>query len=129
MGYKTPLQTWQIKYGINSEPYAEQKCKQFFKNTHQNSEVSNPGMTVVKSHPFISVSPDLEIKCLCYGLGLVKIKCSVTFIGKVPSAENYEHLEVIIEHLYSKKRPILLPNSRVTCSYRQVILWFLCLFI
>ena len=100
MGYITPPQTWQMKHGINSEPHA--KFKQFFKKTHQNPKVSDPGMTVFKSHPFISVSPDLEINC-CHGLRLVEIKCPATIIGKVPSAENYKHLEIINEQPYLKK--------------------------
>ena len=57
-----------------------------------------------KSHPFISVSPDLGINCSCHGPGLVEIKCAATFIGKVPSAENYKHLEIIHEQTYLKKQ-------------------------
>ena len=102
MGYITPPQTWQMKHGINSEPHAKQKFKPFFKKTYQNPEVSDPGITVFKSHPFISVSPDLEINC-CHGLRLVEIKCPATIIGKVPSAENYKHLEIINEQPYLKK--------------------------
>ena len=79
------------------------KNLKFFKKTHQNLEVSDPGMTVFKSHPFISVSPDLEINCSCHGPGLVEIKCPATFIKKVPSAENYKHLEIINEQPYLKK--------------------------
>ena len=60
-------------------------------------------MTVFKSHPFISVSSDLEISCSCHGPGLVEIKCPATFIGKVSSAENYKQLEIINEQLYLKK--------------------------
>ena len=75
----------------------------FFKKTHQNPKVSDPGMTVFTSHPFISISPDLEITCSYHGPGLVAIKCPATFIGKVPSAENYKHLEIINEQPYLKK--------------------------
>ena len=60
-------------------------------------------MTRLKSHPFISVSSDLEINCSCHGLGLVEIKCPATFIGKVSSAENYKQLEIINEKPYLKK--------------------------
>ena len=63
MEYKAPPETWQTKHGINPEPHAKQKFKQFFKKTHQHPDVSDPGMTVFKSHPFISVSLDLEINC------------------------------------------------------------------
>ena len=33
VGYTTPPQTWQMKHGINSDPHAKQKFKQFFKRT------------------------------------------------------------------------------------------------
>ena len=98
-----------MKHGNNSEPHAKGKIKLFFKKIHQNPEVSDPRMTVFKSHPFISVSRDMEINCSCHGPGFEEIKCPATFIGKVPSAENY-------------LKPTLLPNSRPTCSYRQTIL-------
>ena len=104
MGYTTPPQTWKMKHGINSEPHAKQKFKQFFKKTRQNPEVSDPGMTLFKSHLFISVSPDLEINCSCHGPGLVEIKRPATIIGKVPSAENNKHLETINEQPSLKKK-------------------------
>ena len=61
-----------MEHGINSEPHAKQIFKQFFKKIHQNPEVSNLGTTMFKSHPFISISPDLEINCSCHGPGLVE---------------------------------------------------------
>ena len=61
-------------------------------------------MTVFKSHPLISVSPDLETNCSCHGPGLVElVECPATVIANVPSAENYKHLEVINEQPYLKK--------------------------
>ena len=60
-------------------------------------------MTVFKFRPFISVSSDFEINSSCLGTGLVAIKCPATFIGKVPSAENYKHFEIINEQPYLKK--------------------------
>ena len=51
-------------------------------------------MTILKPYPFIQVSPDLEVICSCYGPRLVEIKCPASLIGKVPSVENYHHLEL-----------------------------------
>ena len=51
-------------------------------------------MTILQPYPFISVSPDLEVICSCHGPGLVEIKCPASFIGIVPSVENYHHLEL-----------------------------------
>ena len=114
MGYTTPPQTWQMKHGINSEPHAKQKFKPFFKKTYQNPEVSDPGITVFKSHPFISVSPDLEINCSFHGPGLVGIKCPATIIGKVQSTENYKHLEIINEQPYLKKK-----QAHITSKFKD----------
>ena len=112
MGYATLPQTWQIKHGINSELQAKQKFKQFFKKTHQNPKVSDPGMAVFKSHPFISVSPDLEINCSCHGPGLVEIKCPATIIGKVLSTENYKHLQINDQpYLKTKNKPYYFQNQ------------------
>ena len=94
MGYIKPPQTWQMKHGINTEIHANEKYKQLVKKSHKNVKVKEPGMTVLQPYPFISVSPDLEVICSCHGPGLVEIKCPASLIGKVPSIENYHHLEL-----------------------------------
>ncbi|XP_047130217.2 uncharacterized protein LOC124810062 [Hydra vulgaris] len=93
MGYDTVNPTWQMKHGINNEFHAKAKFKQIFRKSHKNCKFNDPGMTVMKSHPFISVTPDMEIECLCHGSGLVEIKCPASIIGKVPHPENYAHIE------------------------------------
>ena len=47
------------------------------------------------------------VQCSCQGPGLVEIKCPASFIGKIPSAENYPHVELIDKKLKLKK----------TCEY------------
>ena len=59
------------------------------------SSFKDPGMTVMESHPFISVSPDLESQCQCHGPRLVEIKCPASIIGQVPPPQNYNHIEVV----------------------------------
>ena len=93
MGYESINQTWQMKHGINSEIHAVQKFKSVFKETHKNCVFNSPGMTIDENKPYLSATPDLEIECSCHGLGLVEIKCPASIIGKIPSTQNYEHIE------------------------------------
>ena len=94
MGYTKPPQTWRMKHGINIEIHAKEKYQQLVKKSHKNVKVKEPGMTVLQPYPFILLSPDLKVICSCHGPGLVEIKCSASLIGKVPSIENYHHLEL-----------------------------------
>ena len=83
-----------MKHGINIEIHAKEKYQQLVKKSHKNVKVKEPGMTVLQPYPFILLSPDLKVICSCHGPGLVEIKCSASLIGKVPSIENYHHLEL-----------------------------------
>ena len=94
MGYTKPPQTWRMKHGINIEIQAKEKYQQLVKKSHKNVKVNEPGMTLLQPYPFILLSPDLKVICSCHGPGLVEIKCSASLIGKVPSIENYHHLEL-----------------------------------
>ena len=101
MGYTKPHQTWQIKHGINTEIHSKEKSKQLVKKSCKNVKAKEPGMTVLQPYFFKSVSPDLEVICSYHGPGLVEIKCPTSLIGKVPSIENYHHLELIdAERMY-----------------------------
>ena len=47
----------------------------------------------MKGKPFIAVSPDLQIDCVCCGKGLVEIKCPYSVRETVPSSDNLGYLE------------------------------------
>ena len=94
MRYTKPFQTWQTKHRFNTKIHAKEKYKQLVKKSHKNVRVEEPGVMVLQPYPFISVSPDLEVICSYHGRGVVKIKCLTSLVGKVPSIENYQHLEL-----------------------------------
>ena len=103
LGYSTNTATWQMKHGVNTEIHAKAKYKSITRKVHEHYEIKDPGMTILSSYPFISVSPDLEIDCSCHGPGLVEIKCPASLIGQIPSHNNYHHLEEIHGELFLKK--------------------------
>ena len=95
MGYSSNTskqQLWAIRHGIATEYHAKKKYLQLSKKQHKNMQSNDPGMRISITHPYISVTPDLEIECSCHGKGLVEINCPFTLIGKKPSHENYKHL-------------------------------------
>ena len=92
---------------------------------HKDIKYQDPGMTIFSTHPFISVTPDLEIDCACHGPGLVEIKCPASLIGKVPQKDNYKHLEArefenklrkSSEYYFRVATLICKPNSLISCS-------------
>ena len=83
-----------MKHGIASERHAKKKYLSISKRKHNKLQLKDPGMTIMESYPYISASPDLEIKCECHGEGVVEIKCPTSIPrGESPSEENYKHLE------------------------------------
>ncbi|XP_065641141.1 uncharacterized protein LOC136073423 [Hydra vulgaris] len=61
LGESESFQTFSIKYGIAQEVHAKIKYKHLIKKSHENATFANPGMTILKTHPFISASSDMEI--------------------------------------------------------------------
>ena len=82
-----------MKHVIATEFHAKKMYKMLMNKKHKDIKYQDPGMTILATHPFISVTPDLEIDCACHGPGLVEIKCPASLIGKVPQKDNYKHLE------------------------------------
>ena len=50
------------------------------------------GLVVMKTKPYIAVSPDLKVKCNCCGEGLVEIKCPYSIKETIPSVDNLDYL-------------------------------------
>ena len=64
------------------------------KEKHVRLSFIDPGMTVMREHPFISASPDLDVSCDCCGDGLAEFKCPASSKDQIPTAENLSHLEI-----------------------------------
>ena len=60
-------------------------------------------MTVMETHPFICASPHLEAQCHSHGSRLEEIKYPESVIGEVPSAQNYDHIELVYGTLSLKR--------------------------
>ena len=84
-----------MKHGIDSERHAIMRLKQVMRLKHRGIKFTNPGMTVFKECPYISVTPDLEFECPCCGKGVCEVKCPTSVpVTRAPSWRTYgKHLE------------------------------------
>ena len=95
LGYKPLKSTWQMKHGISTEIHAKTRYISIMKKErHINFTSLDPGMTVIKDYPFISVSTDLDICCDCCEKGHAKFKCPGSIKDQIPSADNFPYLEL-----------------------------------
>ena len=94
MGEDNKKSTWQMKHGISSERHAIIRFKQIIRIKHKGIKFTNPGMTVSKLDPYISVTPDLEFECPCCGKGVCEVKCPPSVpANRAPSWRTYgKHL-------------------------------------
>ena len=95
ISYKSIRPTWQMKHGISTEVHAKTKYLSVLRREkHINLTHYDPGMTIMKKHPFISVPTDLDVSCLCCGKGHAEFKCPGSIKDQVPSADNLPYLEI-----------------------------------
>ena len=94
IGYKSIRPTWQIKHGISTEVHAKTKYLSVLRREkHINLTHDDPGMTIMKKHPFISVLTDLDVSCLCCGKGHAEFKCPGSIKDQGPSADKLPYLD------------------------------------
>ena len=62
------------------------------KERHVRLSSIDPGMTVMREHPFILASPDLDVSCDCCGDRLAELKCAASSKDQIPTAENLSYL-------------------------------------
>ena len=120
MGYPEFYPTCQIKHGINTEMHAKTKYRTLLTKSHLKFSFKDPGMTVMEPRLFISPSPDLEVRCQCYGPRLVKIKYLASIIRQVSSPQNYYHREVVDETLSLKRSSPYFNQVRDKCESQIV---------
>ena len=95
LGYKLLKTTWQMMHGISKEVHAKTKYLSVMrKERHVRLSSIDPGMTVMREHPFISAYPDLDVSCDCCGDGLAEFKCPASSKDQIPTAGNLSYLEI-----------------------------------
>ena len=85
------------------EPHAKAHHLSVTKKKHRKLTSSEAGLLVMEVKPYIAVSPDLQIECICCGEGLVEVKCPYSVRDAVLFAENVKYLEMIGEKVVLKK--------------------------
>merc|ERR1712176_420724 len=88
-----------MKHGRALEPHAKKKYISIMTKSraHKNLKVDDIGLVIDKTHPFIGVSPDMEIKCDCCGNGIGEIKCPYSVRDQIPTSTNLPYLTTV-EH-------------------------------
>ena len=93
LGYKTVPDNAAMKHGRAMEFHAKQKYLNTMKKTHRQLKSEEVGLIIMREKPFIGVSPDLKVTCICCGEGLLEIKCPYSIKETTPTAENLSYLE------------------------------------
>ena len=101
--YKEMPDTASIKHGCAMEPHAKAYYLPVTKKKHRKLTSSEAGLVVKEEKPYIAVSSDLQIECICCGKGLVEVNCPYSIRDTVPSAENLKYLEMIGGKVVLKK--------------------------
>ena len=92
MQYIPQTHAWQMKHGIATEFHSKVMYKKVMTQEHTNCTVSDYGMYIFDTYPFISASPDLLIECKL-------------LIDKAPNIEYYgSHMEEIDGVKYIRKQ-------------------------
>ena len=92
LGLSKRFDTKALRHGRAMEAHAKRKYVAVVKSKHKNFTSKDVGFIILKAHPYIGASPDLEINCECCGLGLCEIKCPYSILDQVPSASNLPYL-------------------------------------
>ena len=66
----------QMEHGHIWEATARVKFVEHMKQTHNNLTVTEVGMFIDDTHPYVSASPDGIVKCDCHGVSILEIKCT-----------------------------------------------------
>ena len=90
------FETHATKHGINMEVHAAELVAKLLGKFHQKVSISYAGLVVSDTHPFLAVSPDLEVTCSCHEgeVFLVEIKSPYTVRHTAPTADNLDYLEI-----------------------------------
>ena len=55
---------------------------------HENFKISNAGLFIDNTYPFLGASPDSMVECSCCGKGLLEIKCPYCHKDDLPESND-----------------------------------------
>ena len=79
MAYETDKETKAMKHGKISEGKARETYEKIESCKHDGLVVSNTGLHINQSFPYLGASPDGLVECKCHGKRLLEIKCPYKF--------------------------------------------------
>ena len=84
-----------LNHGKEYEPIAKEKYISLMKCNHKEFTLSESGLFVDPSRPYLGASPDLLVHCSCCGMGLSEMKSPFSIVNEIPCAKNLPYL---VEH-------------------------------
>ena len=84
-----------LNHGKEYEPIAKEKYISLMKCNHKEFTLSESGLFVDPSRPYLGASPDLLVYCSSCGMGLSEMKIPFSIVNEMLSAKNLPYL---VEH-------------------------------
>lgn len=111
MGYTPSFTSAACDHGITNECKVRLQYKKLMSKTHKKFSVTETGMHLSLSHPFIAASPDGLVTCLCCGDGLLEVKS--------PWTDRF-----LTTKEYLSKNHSLIVQTEGTCELNKEHTWF-----
>ena len=81
-----------LKYGRDIEMEVVNTFAEYIKNYHQDCIISECGLVLDETMPYIGASPDQLMSCSCCGKACIEIKCPYSINYTEPNEQNLEYL-------------------------------------
>ena len=75
------------------EYHAKKMYKLNNSKLHKKLKISENGLLLSETHPWIAASPDGVVTWECHGRGVLEIKCPASIKNEKPSSDNYVRLK------------------------------------
>ena len=116
-----------LNYGKEYKPIAKEKYAALMICNHKEFTVTESGLFLDSTGPYLGASPDLLVHCTCCGAGLSEIKCRLSIADEIPSAVNLPYLVECgnVTTLKKNKATIKWPRQKLQPKLIIVIIWLL----
>ena len=81
-----------LKHGRDRDIKAVNTFAEYIRNYHQDCIISECGLVLDETMPYIGASPDQLMSCSCCGKACIEIKCPYSISYTEPNEQNLDHL-------------------------------------
>lgn len=102
MGYVKTPRVSSISWGVSMEPKAKEAFVSEEAKKHKGFQLTESGLFVIETLPFLAASPDRIASCECCGKSVVEIKCPASLKG-ASLKDASKHLQYLNSNLQLKQ--------------------------